>query len=75
MDEALQEPQQFVGKIFGVIDFSFLDRIQPDSHLPYDAIFRLEHASNVVQMDIASFALDNHRARAARALKEWLSEK
>lgn len=56
MDQTLQEPQQFVGKIFGEIDFSFLDRIQPDSHLPYDVIFRLEGASSVVQFDIASFA-------------------
>lgn len=72
MDETLQEPQQFVGTVEGVMDFSFLDRVQPDSHLPYDAIFRLENASSVVQMDIPSFIPHNHRARAARAVKEWL---
>jgi XTP/dITP diphosphohydrolase len=75
MDETLQEPQQFVGTVPGIMDFSFLDRVHPDPHLPYDAIFRLENASTVVQMDMNSFVLDNHRARAARAVKEWLVER
>jgi XTP/dITP diphosphohydrolase len=72
MDETLQEPKQFVWTVSWVIDFSFLDRLQPDPHLPYDAIFRLEGVWTVVQLDMASFAPHNHRARAARALKEWL---
>lgn len=72
MDETLQEPKQFVWTVSWVIDFSFLDRVQPDPHLPYDAIFRLENAWTVVQLDMASFTPHNHRAKAAMALKEWL---
>ena len=74
MDETLEEPQQFVGKIFGVIDFSFLDRVQFDPHLPYDVLFRLEDSTTVVQLDMPSFTLHNHRSRAARELKDWLIE-
>jgi inosine/xanthosine triphosphate pyrophosphatase family protein len=57
------------------MDFSFLDRIQPDLHLPYDALFRLEDSATVVQLDMALFTPHNHRARASRELKEWLSTK
>jgi XTP/dITP diphosphohydrolase len=75
MDETLQEPKQFVWTVAGVMDFSFLDRIQPDLHLPYDALFRLEDSATVVQLDMALFTPHNHRARASRELKEWLSTK
>lgn len=75
MDETVQEPKQFVWTVAGVMDFSFLDRIQPDPHLPYDALFRLENTKQVVQLDMASFTPHNHRAAATRQLKEWLTEK
>jgi XTP/dITP diphosphohydrolase len=72
MDETLSEPIQFVGKSAGVIDFSFLDQVVVNPHLPFDAFFRPEGMAVVAGMDMNTFARQHHRGRAAQQLKEWL---
>ena len=70
MDETLTEPIQFVGTSAGVIDFSFIDHVVVNPHLPFDAFFRPEGMDCVAAMDMHTFARQHHRVRAAQQLKE-----
>lgn len=72
MDSTLQEPMQFVWRLQGNIDFSFLESINIDTHLPYDAIFRAKGMEVVAQLDMHTFESLHHRSKATLSCKDWL---
>lgn len=72
MDATLPEPQQFIGRIEWEIDFSFLEELSIDPHLPYDAIFRAEGMEVVAELDMDTFEKKHHRATATLLCKERL---
>lgn len=75
MDTTLDSPMQFVWRIAGEMDFSFLHIVQIDEHLPYDAIFRPNGMEVVAQMEMSTFARMHHRTQAAELCKKWLLQK
>ena len=75
MDASLSEPKQFVWRVEWTIDFSFLDQVTFDTHLPYDAIFRAEGMEVVAQLAMPIFEQIHHRAQATELCKEWLQKR
>lgn len=75
MDLTLSEPKQFIGKVEGNICFDFLDKVEIDTHLQYDAFFLADGMDVVAQMDKTHFESFHHRTRASIALREFLLSK
>jgi inosine/xanthosine triphosphate pyrophosphatase family protein len=73
MDEHLLEPKQYIGTTQGSIDFSFLDKVTVDLHLPYLSIFVPEGMDTVAQMNTSFFESNHHRTKASEALKEYIA--
>lgn len=72
MDDTLTEPKQFVGTVHGTVNFSFLDQVQINPHLPFDAFFVPEWMEVVAALDMEHFQDTHHRAKATKLCKEWL---
>lgn len=74
MDATLSEPKQFVGRVNGILDFSFVDsgEVTINHNLPFDTIFRADGMTVVAQLDMSTFTTLHHRAQAATLCKEWL---
>jgi XTP/dITP diphosphohydrolase len=72
MDETLPEPVSFVGKSYGHLDFSFLDQVVRDHHLPYLSIFIPDGMDTVAQMNPSYFESNHHRVQAIKMLTEFL---
>jgi XTP/dITP diphosphohydrolase len=75
MDETLQEPCQFIWRVDWTLDFTFLDKVTINSHLPYDAIFRAEGMDVIAQLAMPVFEQIHHRAKATELCKIWLQKR
>jgi XTP/dITP diphosphohydrolase len=72
MDSLLEQPMQFVWTTSWTINFSMLDQVTIDNHLPYLSIFVPDGWETVAQMDPSYFESNHHRTKASIALREFL---